>query len=99
MNTLRVRNLRNVRLRSVNEEPEKAPAKRNPIAPLWAGEELIDEGLSMLQVAIAAPLRKNAKEFLLLKSKCFNKQKQIEKMNVSKAENNFPHAQHDSNLN
>ena len=89
MNTSRERNLRNVRLRSTDEEPEKAPAKRNPIAPLRAGEELIGEGLSMLQIAIAAPLRENAKAFLLLKSKCFNKQKQIEKMNVSDAENEF----------
>ena len=43
----------------------------------------------MLQGAIATPLRDNAKAFLLLKSKCFNKQKQIEKMSAVDAENEF----------
>ena len=80
---------RNVRQRSAVEEPEKTPAKRLPIAPLRAGEEIIQESLSMLQGAIADPLRDNAKAFLLSKSKCFNKQKQIEKMGAVDAEREF----------
>ena len=80
---------RNVRQCSAVEEPDKTPAKRLPIAPLRAGEEIIQKSLSMLQGAIADPLRDNAKAFLLLKSKCLNKQKQVEKMSAVDAEKEF----------
>ena len=60
---------RNLRQHFANEEPDKTPAKRLPIAPLRPGKEILQKSLSMLQGAIATSLRDNAKAFLLLESK------------------------------